>query len=323
MKLIHRIKSLFLFSLFIMPLLFQSQLATAQSSVPGAAVSGKWNLTVDTKSGERPSWIEIHVSGINTLAGHFVGIEGSTRPVSKITYSEDNGMYSFSIPPQWLNIETDLTFEFTKINNDQLSGTTTYDDTVLKWTGVRAPSLSRTSEPEWGNSIPLIDNQLSKWIISENNRFKVENGVLINEDSGGNLVTKNIFNDFKLNLEFNIPEGSNSGLYLRGRYEVQIMDSYGTQPSSTSTTGGIYGFIDPTVNASKPYGEWQSLEVTLTGRVVTVVLNGTEVICNRTIPGITGGALDSHESQPGPIMIQGDHGSVKFRNITITPSKRS
>lgn len=93
-------------------------------------------------------------------------------------------------------------------------------------------------------------------------------------------------------------------------------------PSST-TTGGIYGFIKPVENAMKPAGQWQSMEVTLTGRLVTVVLNGKEVICNRPIPGTTGGALDSNEGEPGPILIQGDHGAVSFRNIVITPAKNS
>ena len=186
---------------------------------------------------------------------------------------------------------------------------------------MQAPSLEREGEPEWGEPVSLLDENLSQWIIPENNQFQMENGVMVNKESGGNLVTKEEFEDFKLHVEFRYPEGSNSGVYLRGRYEVQVMDSYGMEPDS-HLLGGIYGFIDPTVNAAKKAGEWQSYDITLTGRVVTVVLNETEVVCNRPIPGITGGALDSNEGELGPIMLQGDHGSVEFRNVTITPGQK-
>src|SRR5699024_2102386 len=121
-------------------------------------------------------------------------------------------------------------------------------------------------------------------------------------------------------VEFRYPEGSNSGIYLRGRHEIQIVDSYGQEPDS-HLLGGVYGFISPNVNASKRAGEWQKYDITLRRRMITVVLNGTEVICNRRIPGITGGVLDSNEGEPGPIMLQGDHGSVQFRNIRITPAE--
>jgi hypothetical protein len=144
-------------------------------------------------------------------------------------------------------------------------------------------------------------------------------GVLVNVASGGNLVTKEKFDDFKLSIEFRYPEGSNSGIYLRGRYEVQIEDSPANKTSPVSI-GGIYGFIEPAVYVAKKAGEWQTYEITLVGRHVTVVHNGIEVISNRPIPGITGGSLNSKEGEPGPIMIQGDHGPVEFRKFVITPA---
>ena len=142
---------------------------------------------------------------------------------------------------------------------------------------------------------------------------------MVNESKGGNLVTKEKFDDFKLSIEFRYPENSNSGIYLRGRYEVQIEDSYG-QDVNNLMIGGIYGFIEPSVNVARKAGEWQSFEITLVGRQVTVVHNGIEVISNRPIPGITGGSLSSNEGEPGPIMIQGDHGPVEFRRFVITPA---
>lgn len=292
---------------------------SAQTGIPGAEAEGRWNLTVQTPGGERPSWLEIETSGNQALVGRFVGMSGSARPVSEINFDPESGTYSFTIPPQWTSYESDPYVEFT-LNDGMLEGwATAPDGSKLSWTGVRAPSLIREQDPEWGEALSLLDEDLSQWVIPDNSKFKMKNGILVNSEAGGNLVTKQKFEDFKLHVEFRYPEGSNSGIYLRGRYEAQIEDNYGLEPES-HYIGGIYGFIDPVVNAAKKAGEWQSYDITLTGRMVTVVLNGTEVICNRPIPGITGGALDSHEAEPGPIMLQGDHGPVEFRNITITPA---
>jgi hypothetical protein len=132
-------------------------------------------------------------------------------------------------------------------------------------------------------------------------------------------MTERTFDDFKLHVEFRVPKGSNSGIYLRGRHELQIDDAFGLEPSSHHL-GGLYGFIAPSEAAAKAAGEWQTMDVTLTGRMLTLTLNGVTVICNREIPGITGGALDSREGEPGPLYLQGDHGPVEYRNIVITPA---
>ena len=124
------------------------------------------------------------------------------------------------------------------------------------------------------------------------------------------------YEDFKLHIEFRYPKGSNSGVYLRGRYEVQIEDNYGKEPTST-LFGGIYGFLTPNEMAALPAGEWQSFDITLVGRRVSVVANGKKIITDQIIPGITGGALDSKEGLPVPLMLQGDHGPVEYRNISI------
>lgn len=312
-SLLNIIIYLFVITFILLPSSVRSQ------TVPGSEASGHWNITVETEDGDRPSWLEIKVSGVSALVGRFVGMGGSARPISKIKYSEDNGVYSFSIPPQWMQLDSDMHMEFTH-SGETLTGTTNFGSTTLNWTATRAPDLKRKEKPVWGEPVNLLDNNLSQWHLAENNQFEMRDGILVNQQTGGHLITRDTFHDFKISLEFNIPEGSNSGLYLRGRYEVQIMDSYKMEPSST-TAGGVYGFIKPVVNASKPAGDWQKMEVTLVGRLVTVVLNGKEIICNRPIPGPTGGALDSNEAEPGPIMIQGDHGEVSFRNVVITPAK--
>lgn len=292
--------------------------AQAQSGIPGAEAAGEWDITLNTPDGEFPSWVEIKTSGSQALVGQFVGPVGSARPISEINFDPESQVYSFRIPPQWVSQHPDPQFVFS-LENDKLTGwTIDPNGNKLDWTAVRAPSLKREQEPNWGEEINLLDQNLSQWITPENNQFQMENGVLVNNEAGGNLITKEKFNDFKLYAEFRYPEGSNAGIYLRGRYEVQIADNYGLEPES-HLIGGIYGFIDPTVNAAKKAGEWQTYDIKLTGRMVTVVLNGIEVISNRPIPGITGGALNSNEGQPGPIMLQGDHGPVEFRKIIITP----
>ena len=307
--------------------------AVAQTAPEGSEVIGRWNLTVviedkdmeelglfrhglmDTKG--FPGWLEIKLSGFSTLVGYYVGYEGSARPISEIHYSKDDQKYHFTIPPQWMDID-DIYFEFT-LKDDKLTGYEVLDGHKLQWTGVRAPDLTRQEPPVWGDPKNLLDENLSRWIIPANNKFRMIDDILVNESDGGNLVTKEKFDDFKLSLEFRYPEGSNSGVYLRGRYELQIIDSYG-QDLNSMTIGGVYGFVEPSVNAAKKAGEWQTFEVTFVGRHITLVHNGIEVISNRPVPGITGGSLDSNEGNPGPIMIQGDHGPVEFRKFVITPA---
>ena len=172
----------------------------------------------------------------------------------------------------------------------------------------------------WGKSISLFNGyNLDGWKSSDpekKNQWTVKKGVLLNPESGVNLITDKKFEDFKLSIEFRYPKGSNSGVYLRGRYEVQVEDNYGLEPEST-LFGGIYGFLKPNQMAAKPAGEWQRYEITLIGRRVSVVANDKKIINDQIIPGITGGALDSKEALPGPIMLQGDHGIIEYRNIKI------
>ncbi len=321
------------FVIFALVLMFMPASLMGQPTRDGSAVIGRWNLTVIIEDQQLealgifryglmddagfPGWLEVKRSGFSTLIGYYVGYEGSARPISEVRYSSDNRKYHFTIPPQWMDID-DIYFEFT-LDNDKLTGYKVLDGHILHWTGVRAPDLTRETPPVWGTPKSLLDDNMSRWIIPGNNKFRMINGILTNEEVGGNLVTKERFDDFKLSVEFRYPEGSNSGIYLRGRYEVQIDDNYGRDLNSL-IIGSIYGFIEPAVHAAREAGEWQSYEITLVGRHVTVVHNGIEVISNRPIPGITGGALDSNEGQPGPIMLQGDHGPIEFRKIVITPA---
>jgi hypothetical protein len=151
--------------------------------------------------------------------------------------------------------------------------------------------------------------------------WTVKDGNLVSPGNGPELIGEEKFQDFKLHLEFNSGKDANAGVYLRGRYEVQIeTESQGEGPSHH--TGGVYGFLAPTPEQPRQPDVWQTFDITLVGRNVTVVQNGKKVIDHQEIPGITGGALDSHEGEPGPIYLQGsEKGHVLFRKITLTPAK--
>jgi hypothetical protein len=189
---------------------------------------------------------------------------------------------------------------------------------------VRAPKFDHKYTPKWGKPITLFNGKdLSGWRVRDANKadtWRVVDNVLENTPHGTDLITEQSFVDYKLHVEFKMVEKSNSGVYLRGRYEVQIEDNFGQEPES-HRIGGIYGFITPSSNPAKKAGEWQSFDVTLIGRRVTVVFNDKTIINNAEIPGITGGALDSSEGEAGPIMLQGDHEKIFYRNIVITPAK--
>lgn len=283
-------------------------------------VIGRWDLTVNMGDRIAPSWLEIKLSGIKTLVGQFVADGGSARPIAQVHVKE--GKIHFSIPPQWDRTDKEMVLEAT-LENDQLKGTIQASNgKTYTFTGERAPLLKRTNPVVWGDPIQLLNNKdLSGWHgQGKNNQWQNINGILTSAKSGTNLITDQTFTDFKLHIEFRYPAGSNSGIYLRGRYEVQVEDNAGKEPSSTYF-GGIYGFLTPNEMVAKAPGEWQTYDITLIGRRVTVVANGKPIIVDQIIPGITGGALDSKEGEPGPIMLQGDHGPVEYRNIILTPAK--
>lgn len=296
--------------------------AQAQNPTP---VLGRWNLVVTGPTGAYPSWLEVSSSGNNALVGRFVGQFGSARPIGRVEYAA--GTLRFAIPPQWEQGSADLRLEGT-VAGDRISGTITDPGGERHaFTATRAPSLRRTAAPVWDREVELFNGRdLTGWTTEGTggglqNNWKVVNGVLTNAASGANLRTTRTFNDFKLLLEFRYPKNGNSGVYLRGRHEVQVEDSPVSDLPSSLHVGGVYGFLVPNEYAATGPGQWQTYEITLIGRRVTVVLNGKAVIVDQVIPGITGGALDSDEGAPGPILLQGDHTAVEYRNIRITPAK--
>ncbi len=305
--------------LTLIAFLFGTLSITAQET---SEIIGRWDIEVQNGDQWLPAWLEVKQSGNKALVGYFVGISGSARPISEVHLKEN--LFSFSIPPQWSG--THYLHLTGKVNEDVVEGNLIDplgNPHVFK--GVRAPALLYAEPAKWSKPRALLKaNAIDGWTTppgSVANQWFVKDGVLTSPASGANLMTEDEFMDFKLHIEFKYPEGSNSGIYLRGRYEVQVEDSYGKEPSSVYL-GGVYGFVTPNENVAKKAGEWQTYDITLVGRRVTVVANGKTIISRQIISGITGGALNSKEGNPGPILLQGDHGPVEYRNITIaTPEK--
>lgn len=282
---------------------------------------GRWDLTLKAPDREYPSWIEIQQEN-GELKAQFVGRWGNERALPEITIK--SGHLRFVSPKAEEDRKDDMVFEGT-LSGKILSGTTTGPDgTPWKWTGRRAPSLKRTTAPKWGKPIPLFNGKdLTGWRPDKPNpssEWKVEDGNLVKPAHGPELINQSKFEDFKLHVEFNRGEKANSGVYLRGRYEVQIETNSEQEPPS-HRTGGVYGFIAPSPELPRKAGEWETFDITLVGRIITVVQNGQTIIDHKEIPGITGGALDSREGLPGPIYLQGsEDGNVSFRKIVITPA---
>ena len=203
-----------------------------------------------------------------------------------------------------------------------------------EFTGKRIPEVPPApdlSQVKFEAPITLFDGKsLAGWRLTDphaESGWSAKDGLLVNTvDNGpgkphksyGNLRTDREFEDFNLTLETRLAKGGNSGVYLRGIYEVQVADTFG-RGLDPHNMGGVYSRITPTVSAEKPAGEWETMDMTLVKRHITVILNGQKIIDNQPVLGCTGGALWSDESRPGPIYLQGDHTGIEYRNIVIRP----
>ena len=286
------------------------------------AYLGRWDLTLKSPEREYASWLEItpHDGGIQA---RLVSRWGHARllPAAEIV----NGGIRFVSPKEEEGrTDGDMIFEG-RLEGTLLVGSTSGPDgTPWRWRGERAPSLERAHAPTWGTPVELFNGKdLGGWHSTDPgtaNAWRVEGGVLSSPGRGADLVSERSFGDFRLHIEFNCTPGANSGVYLRGRYEVQIEDEPAPD-APERRLGGVYGYLAPSAPVDRKPGSWRAYDITLVGRRVTVVLDGVTLIDDQEIPGITGGALDSHEALPGPIYLQGSEpGRVDFRNIRVTPA---
>jgi hypothetical protein len=298
-----------------------SKTPAAKQTESVAPFLGRWDLTLKAADQEYPSWLELTEE--NGLKAEMVGRWGNARPLPKVELT--NGHLKFVSPKEEEGAKEDMTFDGT-LNGSTLAGTVNgADGTVWTWTGERAPALKESGTPRWGKPIVLFNGKdLKGWTMSKSNAksvWKAEKGNLITPGEGPELINDQKFQDFKLHVEFKVDPDSNSGVYLRGRYEVQIETDSPVEPANRRI-GGVYGFLAPSPEPAREPGVWQTYDITLVGRNITVVQNGKTTIDKQEIPGITGGALDSHEALPGPIYLQGsEKGHVTFRKIVVTPAE--
>lgn len=281
---------------------------------------GRWNLTGTGEDANRIYWLEVTEQS-GQLSGKFLNRGGS--PVSLAVVKVENTELIFQMAPG-RNNQPGTEFH-AKLQGDKLVGSHQERDRTINWVGVRPPKwpasdanakhkYGKPVELFDGKSIDAFDYQPSQYPI----KWAVEDGILTNAPPTRNLISKQKFKDFRIQAEYKLDQRSNSGIYLRGRYELQVLDDYGKPPEEHGHMA-IYAWVAPRVNASKPAGEWQTMEAVIVGNRVTVTLNGQKVHDNAEIQAITGGALDADELAPGPILIQGDHTKVSFRRITVTP----
>jgi hypothetical protein len=283
--------------------------------------AGRWDITITTSKETYPDWMELADEN-GTLAVRIQPRGGSVRPAAAVKMDGSHLLITVSAASsRGPETSWDLT-----LSHDKLTGTQKRGDVTAQIAGVRAPALKRSEPKAWTSPEPLFNGKdLTGWEPDkpEINHWVAKDGVLLNEAHGANLRSTRKFEDFKLHIEFNCPEEGNSGVYLRGRYEVQVeYEKPGTEDPFHSM-GSIYGFLAPKVELPRKAGQWETFDITFVGRNVTIVRNGVTTIDHQEIPGITGGALDSNEGEPGPFYFQGDHtGGMMYRNITIALPKK-
>ncbi|MGH9657449.1 MAG: 3-keto-disaccharide hydrolase [Bryobacteraceae bacterium] len=273
---------------------------------------GRWNLTVIGEPRSRAWWLEVRGT-----KGRFVGFPGGDmNDVDSLAVRDGELTWSFHRNDQRLEYRA-------RRVGDELHGSRGN----LRFVGRRAPVLPDQDGPAWkpGPAVALFNGKnLDGWramVSGKDLGWTVKDGLLVNVAGANNLVSERKFFNFALRAEYRIHKGSNSGIGLRGRYEIQILDDFGRPPGSHGH-GALYSRIVPSTNASKPPGEWQTLEVRLVGRQLTVVLNGSKIIDKREVEGLTAIASDADEAAPGPITLQGDHKEVEFRSFVVTPLAR-
>jgi hypothetical protein len=318
--------------------------------------AGRWDMTVTVGSDHYPSWIEV-TDRNGVLQARVQQRTGNVAPVAGVRMDGARLVVTVvaAAPPRPASGNRpastgrpEIVWELTEAGG-KLTGVQKQGDTTWQLAGVRAPALKHAAPKDWTDPEPLFNGRdLTGWEPVNNtpearasrfaSHWTARNGELVSEARGSNLRTTRTFDDFKLHVEYICPPDENSGIYLRGRYEAQVAppEPAGRQAApARAARGGAGGYRNPFGFVGCIYGmlgpatpppfrpEWQTYDITLIGRWVTVVFNGVTTIANQEIAGPTGGALDTNEGEPGPIYLQGDHhGGIRYRNITVSLPKR-
>ena len=283
---------------------------------------GRWDFnSTSPRGGLSAAWL-----GVTEKAGAFeVWRQPATGNVYQVKDFKVNGSHLSIVTAPAAEGRPATTWELDAAG-DKLTGVEKRGETTFALIGVRAPALARNAPSAWTTPEPLFNGKnLDGWqpIGSATSYWAAKDGLLFNAEHGANLKSTRTFDDVKVHFEVNCPDGGNSGFFLRGRYEAQVEYEPLTSNPVERRIGSIYGRIAPKVELPRTPGKWETFDVTLVGRTVTVVRNGVTTIDRQEIEGITGGALDANEGEPGPFYIQGDHtGGLSYRNITVSVPKR-
>jgi|SRR5579871_324659 len=294
-----------------------------------SAFNGRWDITVPQEVRARAWWLEVSGAGTAALRGRFVGFPGGDQnDLPNPTLQNGELRFGFDYKDARSGQPMHRDYSARLASDGKLEGVMrSSSGESWNWTGVRAPDITDRDDGSWhdGTPVDLFNRKdLAGWqgmVPNQDLGWTVRDGAMANVAHANNLVSEQSFWNFKLHAEFRVGEHSNSGIGLRGRYEVQILEDYG-KPPNTHSNGALYSRIAPAVNATKPAGEWQSYDIRLVGRTVTIVLNDKKVIDRQEIEGLTAIAGNADEGKPGPFILQGDHGPVEFRKFVVTPLVR-
>jgi hypothetical protein len=302
-------------------------LAAAPAFCAASDYNGRWDVTSSSGSQLRAWWVELNGVGTAQANGKFVSAFGGD--MNRITAIEMQGEgVVFTIAPP--NGQGAKRIYKAQLAGGKLEGTSETEgrpDSLVKWTGVRAPVITEKDDGSWkeGKPIQLFNGKdMSGWKAlnpAAEMKWTVQDGTMRNAPPTTDLISEQKFWNYKLHVDFRIIARSNSGIGLRGRYEIQILEDYGKPPNSHSA-GALYSRVAPSVNASKPPGEWQSYDIRLVGRQLTLVFNGVKVLDKVEIEGLTAIANNADEGEPGPFIIQGDHSYVEIKSFVVTPLTR-
>ncbi len=276
-------------------------------------VSGTWNVTPQDQPSQVATLVLRDRDG--TITGEAKDPEGYSYKIKEANL--EGHVLKFNAVPE--GFETAPRKVSCEVRGDLMVGKVTVPS---QEGGEREIPIHGKRERAWGEPVMLLKEQGTEgWGPRDPKRkfgWKVENGVLENSPPDVDIVSEKKFQDFRLHLEYKVAPTKNSGIYLRGQYELQILGNPNTEPHGNMA---IYGRLEPKKNPMKPLDEWQTVDVMLIARWLTVMLNGETVHDNEYLEGPTGGGIQPKEDEPGPLVLQGDHGKIQFRNITVTPAK--
>lgn len=295
--------------------------------------NGRWNLTLSNDPRGRAWWLKVEGAGTPQLKGTFVGAPGGqVDPIPQIVVHGNELVWAFERVYRRSEDDREKAKGVyrARIENGLLVGSHIVEgrpDKPVHFTGKRAPVLNEIDDGKWkkGKPVELFNGKdLTGWSTAVKSReinWRVENGVMKNGERAPDITSLARFWNFHLHMQYCVAQKSNSGIGLRGRYEVQIYGDHGA-PLTGHGNGALYSRIVPALNATLPPDQWQTFDITLIGRQLTVVLNGKTLIDRQQVEGLTAMATDANEDKPGPTTLQGDHGPVEFRTITVAALKR-